>query len=114
MPRTASGSFRSNRNAARPIAGAVFRPTGSATICRLSSLGSWRAMAERRSSFVITQKSLPRCQWQQPAHGLLDHGLFTVEGQQLLGAPLAAQWPEARSPSAGEYHGIEMRISNHK
>ena len=56
MPITAVGSRRARRNAARPIAGAVFRPTGSATICFLSSLLSCRTIASRRSSLVMTQK----------------------------------------------------------
>ena len=44
---------------------------------------------------------------------LLDHGLVTIEGEQLLGAALAAQRPEARATSAGQNDGIEVRVRSH-
>ena len=43
---------------------------------------------------------------------LLDHGLLAIEREQLLGAPLAAQRPEARASAAGENDGIEVRDSS--
>ena len=51
----ALGSWRNNKNAASPIAGAVFRPMGSASICALGRFGSCFAMAGRRSSLAMTQ-----------------------------------------------------------
>jgi hypothetical protein len=39
---------------------------------------------------------------------LLNHGPIAVERQQLFGALLPAQWPEARAPAAGENHRIEI------
>ena len=51
-------------------------------------------------------------QGQQPAHGLLDHGLLSVERQQLLGATLPAQRPEARAAAAGENHGMKVCLSH--
>ena len=53
-----------------------------------------------------------RGQGQQPSHGLLDHGLLSVERQQLLGATLPAQRPEARAPAAGENHRMEVCLSH--
>ena len=49
IPITACGSLRSRMKAAKPMAGAVFRPTGSATICCLLSRGIWRAISRCES-----------------------------------------------------------------
>jgi hypothetical protein len=46
--------------------------------------------------------------WKQPRQCLLDHGLPTVQHQQLLGALFPAQRPEARAAAAGKDHGIEV------
>ena len=56
----------------------------------------------------MTQKRAGRSQRQQSRHRLLDHGLLAVERQQLLGATLPAQRPEARAASAGKNHGMEI------
>src|SRR5450759_2339555 len=45
--------------------------------------------------------------------GLLDHRVLAVEREQLLGAALAAQRPEARASAAGENYGIEVRVRLH-
>ena len=37
---------------------------------------------------------------------------FSIERQQLLGAPLAAQRPEAGAAPAGENHGMKVRLSH--
>ena len=113
MPITASGSSRSSRNAARPMAGAVLRPTGSARTCAFGSLGSWCMIARRRSSLVMIQNAFRRGKRQQARDRLLDHGLLAVERQQLLGALLAAQRPEARAAAAGKDHGIEIGVLSH-
>jgi hypothetical protein len=49
-----------------------------------------------------------RSQRKQACHGLLDHGLLAVEGQQLLGSFLSAQRPEARASATGEDHWIKV------
>jgi hypothetical protein len=51
----ASGSSRNSRNAASPIAGAVFLPTGSARIFSFDNFGSCFAISGRRSWFVMIQ-----------------------------------------------------------
>jgi hypothetical protein len=53
---TASGCSRNRRKAARPIAGAVLRPTGSAITCGFGNFGSCFRIAERRSLLVMIQK----------------------------------------------------------
>lgn len=55
IPITASGSSRNSKNAASPMAGAVLRPTGSASTCGRESRGSCFRIAGRRSSLVMTQ-----------------------------------------------------------
>ena len=42
---------------------------------------------------------------------LLNHRLSSVEGQQLLGAPLAAERPEARAAPTGENDGIKIGLN---
>ncbi len=49
-----------------------------------------------------------RSQRQQARHRLLDHGLLAIERQQLLGATLPAQRPEAGAAAAGKNHGMEV------
>ena len=113
MPITASGFSRNSRNAARPMAGAVFRPTGSASTCAFGSFGSCFVMAGRKSSLVMIQNFFGRSQRQQPRHRLLNHRLLAVERQQLLGALLAAQRPEARAAPSSQNYGIEIRVLSH-
>ena len=50
-PSTASGSLFISMNAARPMAGAVLRPTGSARTCCFLSRGTWRRIS-RSQMFV--------------------------------------------------------------
>ena len=69
-------------------------------------------ISRRKCSLVMTQKRAGRSQRQQPRHGLLDHGLLAVERQQLLGATLPAQRPEAGAAAAGKNHGMEICLSH--
>ena len=55
-------------------------------------------------------QKLPRgSQRQQARDGLLDHRLFPVEREQLLGTALSTERPKARASAASENHGIEIR-----
>src|ERR1700674_4798461 len=45
--------------------------------------------------------------------GLLNHGLLSIEGKQLLGAALAAQRPEARASTTSEDYRIEVWVRLH-
>ena len=94
--------------AASPIAGAVFRPTGSAMICCFSSRGIWRAISRCRVFVRDDPKTARRSERQQARNRLLDHGLLAVEREQLLGPALAAQRPKTRAPPAGENYRIEI------
>jgi hypothetical protein len=42
----------------------------------------------------------------------LDHGLFTVERQNLLGLLAAASWPEAGPAAAGKNHWIKWLFAH--
>jgi hypothetical protein len=41
-------------------------------------------------------------------HGLLDHGAFAVEGEDLLGACAAGPWPEAGAAPPRENHRTKI------
>ncbi len=56
---------------------------------------------------------LGRCKRKQPRHRLLDHGLFAIEREQLLGALSPAERPEAGAAAAGQNHGIEIGVFSH-
>ena len=71
-------------------------------------------MAGRRSSLVMIQKRLGAAMGSKARDGLLDHGVLAVEREQLLGAALAAQRPEARAAAASQDHGIEMWVRLHR
>ena len=105
---TASGSVFIRMNAARPMAGAVLRPTGSARICFWAES---RKLAHDLAPQMFVRddpETRRRSQRQQPRHGLLNHGLLAVERQQLLGPALPAQRPEAGAAAAGKNHGMEI------
>ena len=54
---------------------------------------------------------LPRCsQRQQARDGLLDHRLFAVEREQLLGTTLSTERPKPGAAASSENHGIEIGI----
>src|SRR5262249_8843443 len=55
---------------------------------------------------------LLRAQRQEPLHGLLDHGLFAVQGEHLLGQPAAAPRPETGPASARQDHRIERLFAH--
>ena len=107
---TASGDVRSRMKAARPIAGAVLRPAGSARICFFSSRGNWRN--DLLTQIVVSNhpKKFRRSQPNQARHGLLNHGLLAVQRQQLFGPPLTTEGPEARSASASENDWVKVGI----
>ncbi len=92
------------------MAGAVFRPTDSATICCLISRGIWRAISRCESRFVMTQKCLAGASGSRRDDGLLNHGLFAVKRQQLFGPPLSAQRPKSGTTPAGEDDRIEIGV----
>ena len=99
-------------NAANPMAGAVFRPTGSARICFGAKP---RKLAHDFAPQMLVSDDPETCrrsQGQQPANGLLDHGLLSVEREQLLGTTLPAQRPEAGAAAAGENHGMKICLSH--
>ena len=107
----ASGSRRKNRNAARPDGRSRISSHGlRQNLRRSAASGSCFAIADRRSSFVMIQNFFARSQRQQSRHRLLDHRLFAVERQQLLGALLAAERPETRAAPSGQNHGIEIYV----
>jgi hypothetical protein len=56
---------------------------------------------------------IPRlCERCEAVYGVLDHGSFAVERQNLLGSRFAAAWPEAGSAAAGEDDGSEIDLQN--
>ena len=105
---TALGSSRASKNAASPIAGAVFRADGlgdDLLLLQLLQLANDRVA----QIFVGDDPELLRLgQRLQALDRLLDHALLAVERQQLLGHALAAQRPEARAASTGENDGIKV------
>jgi hypothetical protein len=64
----------------------------------------------RRPQIIVCDNPTALCrrERQKSRQRLLDHGLFAVEREQLLGSPLSAQRPKPRAPAAGQDHGIEM------
>jgi hypothetical protein len=53
-------------------------------------------------------ESIRRSQRQQSRDGLLNHSVPAVKREQLLGALLPAQGPEARAPATGKDHRIKV------
>src|SRR5580704_16717843 len=70
----------------------------------------WKLSQDRGAKIMIGKnpKSVQRSERQQTSQRLLDHGLLAIERQQLLGALLPAQGPEARAPATSENHGIKI------
>lgn len=50
----------------------------------------------------------------QPLDRLLDHCVFAVERQKLLGAPLAAQGPEPRASATGQNYRMKVDLLRHE
>src|SRR5205807_2560844 len=50
--------------------------------------------------------------WGQPLNGLLDHCLFSVEGQHLLGGSAPAAGPEPRPAASGKDYRIKLVFSH--
>ena len=99
-------------NAARPMAGAVLRAAGSARICFWAEPRKLARDLAPQMFVGDDPESRRRGQRQQPRHGLLDHGLLAVKRQQLLGAALPAQRPEAGASAAGKNHGMEICLGH--
>jgi hypothetical protein len=72
---------------------------------------SWRKISPQQSPLVMIQKLTGLSKSLHTMNRLLNHRLSSVEGQQLLRAPLAAERPKARAAPTGENDGIKIGLN---
>ena len=75
---------RKDESAARPMAAAVLRPTGSARMCRAGTPGIWRRTSAACSSLVTTQIARGK-ERRKTARPSADHGLAPTILSNCLG-----------------------------
>jgi hypothetical protein len=78
--------------------------------------GKFRKLTQNSGAQVVISNDpeTARCgQWGQARDGLLDHGVLAIKREELLGAALSAQRPEARASAAGQDYRTKMRVRSH-
>ena len=92
--------------AARAMAAAVLRPTGSARMCWRAGAGKCLRTEAACSTLVTVQMWSARNERAQASDGLLQHGVRADDIQELLGRAGAAAGPEAGAAASGENYGV--------
>jgi hypothetical protein len=84
---------------------------GNDLLCR-----KFRELTEDGGAQVVIRDD-PKMAWRghrrESRNSLLDHTVLAIEREQLFGATLATERPEARAPATGENYGIEVRVRLH-
>ncbi len=108
---TASGTRLRIWSAARPMQGAVFRPTGSMRMFSAGISGSWRISSAAWLRPVTIRVRSARNQRPDPVDGFADDRPLAQDVQEVLGHPLPAPGPEPRPLSPGHDDG-KHRLSS--